>query len=188
VPRQGCAAATPARVSIERGTTRKTLLLAPRYNAATKRMLIGFSFDGHFVKQGVGGSLSLAATRSWEISRETVKAIVRIFYSSKARKNVSGVVGSYEVTQQSFGFDTAQALLVLGIVSLSLAVVNLFPFLPLDGGHIFWALAEKVRGRPIAFSVIERASAVGFMLVILLFVIGLSNDIGRLRGQGFGVR
>jgi regulator of sigma E protease len=77
---------------------------------------------------------------------------------------------------------------VLAIVSLSLAVVNLFPFLPLDGGHIFWAIAEKVRGRPIAFSVIERASAVGFILVIMLFVIGLSNDIGRLRGEGFGLR
>ena len=33
------------------------------------------------------------------------------------------------------------------MISLSLAIVNLFPFLPLDGGHIFWALAEKVRGR-----------------------------------------
>ena len=67
-------------------------------------------------------------------------------------------------------------------------MINLFPFLPLDGGHIFWALAEKVRGRPIPFSVMERASAIGFLLVIFLFVIGLSNDIGRLRGQGFGVR
>ena len=35
------------------------------------------------------------------------------------------------------------------MISLSLGVINLFPFLPLDGGHIFWALAEKVRGRAI---------------------------------------
>ena len=34
----------------------------------------------------------------------------------------------------------------------------------------------------------ERASVVGFMLVAFLFVIGLTNDIDRLRGQGFGVR
>jgi regulator of sigma E protease len=186
--RQGCVAATPARVLIERNGVQRTLLLRPRYDAAAKRMLIGFSYGGHIVKQSVGGALSLAVTRSWQISRDTVKAIARIFYSSKARKDVSGVVGSYEVTQQSFGFDATQAILVLGIISLSLAVVNLFPFLPLDGGHIFWALAEKIRGRPIPFSVIERASAVGFVLVIMLFVIGLSNDIGRLRGEGFGVR
>ena len=29
---------------------------------------------------------------------------------------------------------------------------------------------------------------IGFLLVIMLFFIGLSNDIGRLRGEGFGVR
>ena len=63
-------------------------------------------------------------------------------------------------------------------------MVNLFPFLPLDGGHIFWAVAEKIRGRPIPYRLIERASVVGFMLVAFLFVVGLSNDIGRLTRPG----
>ena len=65
---------------------------------------------------------------------------------------------------------------------------NLLPFLPLDGGHIFWALAEKLRGRAIPFSVMERAGFVGFALVIALFMIGFTNDIGRLTGEGFGLR
>jgi regulator of sigma E protease len=64
--------------------------------------------------------------------------------------------------------------------------VNLFPFLPLDGGHVFWALAEKVRGRRIPFAVMERAGVVGFMLVALLFLVGLTNDLHTLRGKGFG--
>jgi regulator of sigma E protease len=187
-PVNGCRAATPAVVQIRRAGHVLTLRLAPRYDATLKRMRLGFSFDAGFVHKSLPQSASLAVGSMWRVSRETVKAIARIFYSSSARKNVSGVVGSYEVTRESFNFDTAQALNVLAIVSLSLAVVNLFPFLPLDGGHIFWALAEKVRGRPIPFSIIERASAIGFVLVILLFVIGFSNDIGRLRGQGFGVR
>ena len=122
-----------------------------------------------------------------DISKRTVSAIGKLAYSSKARKEVSGVVGSYEVTRQSVAFDWAQAVYVLAIISLSLALVNLFPFLPLDGGHIFWALAEKVRGRPIPYTVLERASAVGFVLVIALFAIGLTNDIGRLAGDGFHV-
>ena len=76
---------------------------------------------------------------------------------------------------------------MLALISLSLAVINLFPFLPLDGGHIFWSLVEKVRGRPVPFRVMERAGVVGFVLVMVLFVIGLSNDIGRLTGEGFNV-
>ena len=68
------------------------------------------------------------------------------------------------------------------MISLSLAIINLFPFLPLDGGHIFWSLVEKVRGRPVPFRIMEQAGVLGFMLVIFLFVVGLSNDIGRLTG------
>jgi regulator of sigma E protease len=125
----------------------------------------------------------------WNVTTLTVDRLAKIFVSSKARKDVSGVVGSYEATRQSFAFDTTQALRILALISLSLGVINLFPFLPLDGGHIFWAIAEKIRGRPIPFAVLERASVIGIMLVALLFVIGLSNDIGRITsGEGFGVR
>ena len=77
---------------------------------------------------------------------------------------------------------------MLALISLSLAIINLFPFLPLDGGHVFWAIAEKVRGRRISFDVMERAGVVGFALILLLFVIGLSNDISTLTGKGFNVR
>ncbi len=83
---------------------------------------------------------------------------------------------------------TTRALILLAVVSLSLGLINLFPFLPLDGGHIFWSLVEKVRGRRVPFSVMERAGAIGFVLVIMLFFLGLSNDIGRLTGEGIQVR
>jgi regulator of sigma E protease len=79
-------------------------------------------------------------------------------------------------------------LTILAVISLSLALINLFPFLPLDGGHVFWSLVEKVRGKAVPFRVMEQASVVGFMLVILLFFIGLTNDIDRLSGGGFSNR
>ena len=92
------------------------------------------------------------------------------------------------MTRQAIGFGAREALTLIAVISLSLAIINLFPFLPLDGGHIFWSLVEKVRGRPVPFRVMERAGAVGFLLVMLLFAVGLSNDIGRLTGEGFNVR
>ena len=123
----------------------------------------------------------------WFITRETVKLPARLL-DSQDRKEISGVVGSYEVTRQTIVSDLADTVWILAIISLSLAIVNLFPFLPLDGGHIFWAIVEKVRRKPVPFSVMERAGVVGFMLVILLFLVGLSNDIDRLSGEGFRVR
>ena len=189
-PTAGCRAATPARVVVARDGTRRALEITPRYDAKADppRTRIGFQFGSRFGTQGIVPAAGDSASTLWRVSKLSVAAIVRIFYDSRARKEVSGVVGSYEVTRQAIAFDGWQAAYILAIISLSLAIINLFPFLPLDGGHIFWAVAEKVRGRAIPFSVMERAGVVGFMLVIVLFAIGLTNDIGRIRGEGFGIR
>jgi regulator of sigma E protease len=183
----GCRADTSSTVVVLRDGGRLTLRIRPVYDGQAKRMILGFQY-GDREHVGVARGARITVDRMWAVTTATVNAITRIFYDPAARKEVSGVVGSYEVTRQSIRFDTEQALIVLAIISLSLAIVNLFPFLPLDGGHIFWALAEKVRGRPIPYGVIERASVVGFLLVAFLFITGLSNDIGRLRGEGFGTR
>jgi regulator of sigma E protease len=196
VKTKNCVAATPATVVVRRDGRLQTLKISPRYDPSAVnddgskgRMLIGFTFGFSYDPLPVGSAASRSVTGMWDVSKATVSAITRLFYDSSARKNVSGVVGSYETTRQSFQQDDiVLALQILALISLSLAIVNLFPFLPLDGGHIFWALAEKVRGRPIPFRVMEQASYVGFVLVIMLFVVGLTNDIDRLRGDGFGVK
>jgi regulator of sigma E protease len=132
-----------------------------------------------------GTAASASVSYMWYVTKTTVSTFARIF-EPKERKQLHGVVGIYTVAQQDFSHNTTQALELLGLISLSLAVINLFPFLPLDGGHVFWAVAEKVRGRRIPFSVMERAGVVGFALILMLFVVGLSNDISTLTGSGFG--
>jgi regulator of sigma E protease len=187
--RQGCASTEPVEVVVLRDGTRRTLAVTPRYDETAKRLLIGFGFGTRGVDIGIGEAAKLSVTGMWDVTTTTVQSIVKLVYDPKARDEVSGVVGSYEATRQSFDFDTVRAISILALISLSLGIINLFPFLPLDGGHIFWALAEKVRGRAISLRVMERASVVGFVLVLLLFYVGLSNDFGRLTsGEGFGVR
>jgi regulator of sigma E protease len=85
-------------------------------------------------------------------------------------------------SSETLGLGFRPYLEVLALISLSLALLNLLPFLPLDGGHIAFSLAEGIRGRAIPREAYERASAVGLVLVLLLFFIGLSNDVDRLRG------
>ncbi len=183
----GCLAITPALVVVRRSGQLLTFELRPRYSAADNRPLLGFAFGDRTRAIGAARAVSLTGSTLWTVTRDTVSTIARLF-ESKERKQLHGVVGGYTVTQQSFAHSTTDALWVLALISLSLAVVNLFPFLPLDGGHVFWALAEKVRGRRIPFEVMERAGAVGFVLIILVFVIGLSNDISTLSGSGFNTR
>ena len=164
-----------------------TYTISPRYDATVKRTRVGFSF-GVLVKPiGPLSAASQSISQMWRVTTSTVSTIARLF-EPKVRSQVHGIVGGFTVTEQRFAFNTTEALYTLALISLSLAVINLFPFLPLDGGHVFWALAEKVRGRRIPFAVMERAGVVGFALVLLIFVIGLSNDISTLAGPGFPTR
>ena len=190
-PTDGCKAAEPVTLVIGRDGKRVVEKVTPVYDASTgvERTRLGFGFAaGPRETLPIGDAMSTSLDRFWFITTQTLALPARIFDTEK-RKEISGIVGSYEVTRQTIITDLANTVGILAIISLSLAIVNLFPFLPLDGGHIFWAAVEKLRGgKPVPFSVMERAGVVGFMLVIGLFAIGLTNDIGRLSGEGFGVR
>jgi regulator of sigma E protease len=188
-PVKGCKAETPAKLTIERDGEERQLSIRPIYDPANKRTRLGFGYatDGPRRTLPAGEAARVSVDRFWFITKETLKLPARLFDSEK-RKEITGIVGSYETTRQTILNDVADAVAILALISLSLALVNLFPFLPLDGGHIFWAIVEKVRRKPVPLRVMERAGVVGFMLVILLFLVGLSNDIDRLSGEGFRVR
>lgn len=183
----GCPALTPVTLTIKRNGKVENVSAVPKYSAAEKQALVGFSFDSRPVAIGVGTAISRAGNFGWLVVTETVKRFSRIF-DPKERKEISGIVGVSDVGHQTVELGAAAALTFLALISLSLGLINLFPFLPLDGGHIFWSLVEKVRGKPASLRVMELASVVGLILVAMLVVIGLTNDIGRLTGEGFNTR
>ena len=73
-------------------------------------------------------------------------------------------------------------LSILALISLSLALLNLLPLLPLDGGHIAFSVVEGIRGKAVGRAVYERVSMIGIALILFIYVIGLSNDIGNFHG------
>ena len=186
-PRDRCRATSAATLVIERHGERRVVRVTPVYDATTKAMRIGFTYGFRNDPQSPGAAIGTASNQFWYLARQTVTVPLRVF-NERQRKQISGAVGSYEVTRETIETDATLAIGLLGLISLSLAIVNLYPFLPLDGGHIFWAIVEKIRRRPVPFSVMERASVLGFGLVLIFFFIGLSNDIGRVTGEGFQTR
>src|SRR5262249_14821575 len=136
---------------------------------------------------GFGEALSRAGDSMWTIASGTFHVFSHIF-ESKERKEISGIVGTSSVTNEAINTGATEAFLLLAIISFSLGMINLLRILPLDGGHIFWSLVEKLRGKRVSLRTMERASVVGFALIAMLFFIGLSNDLGRLSGEGFKPR
>ncbi len=182
----GCKASTPAAVVIVRDGEPETLQITPYYDGEFDRYRLGYEFEpGNFQSRSIGEAAYDSADFMWLVTSETVSTFAQIF-KSEEREKLGSIAGAAKATSDAFEFSATQALQLIAVISLSLGLINLFPFLPLDGGHIFWSLVEKVRGKRVPFKLMEQASVVGFLLVLFIFFIGLSNDIERFSNGTFG--
>jgi len=178
----GCLASTPVRLTVRRDGRDLTLSIYPRYDKEARRMLVGFDFGPAIKHFGAFAAAGAAVSEMWHVTTETLTGFVHALTSSKAREKVSSIVGITQYAHENVAAGAGFGLVFLGFLSLILAVINLFPFLPLDGGHVVWALAEKLRGRRVSLVAMYRYSSVGICLLVFLVISGLSNDIGRLGG------
>ena len=145
-------------------------------------MLIGFRFGEVAHHWGVLAASGVAVHEMWSTTTSMITNIGKAFTSSKERKQLHSIVGITEIAHESVVAGAGYALVFAGFVSLILAVFNLFPFLPLDGGHILWAVAEKLRGRRVSLAAMYRFSSVGIVLLAFLVINGIGNDISHLGG------
>jgi regulator of sigma E protease len=141
------------------------------------RYRLGFSLQG----EGLGpiAAIGRAVEVTGIVSKEIVKSLGRLV-TGEGRDEVSSPIGITRASSDAVERGADSYLWVLGVISLSLALLNLLPLLPLDGGHILFTLIEGARGRFLRREIYERVSMVGLAVVLLLFFVGLSNDIGKL--------
>jgi regulator of sigma E protease len=98
--------------------------------------------------------------------------------------NVTGPVGIASVGSASVEQGYFPQLLAL--ISVNLALFNLLPILPLDGGHLLFIATEKVLGRPVSQETMGRIAALGMALVLMLFLFATYADLSKiLTGQPF---
>jgi regulator of sigma E protease len=151
-----------------------------RPRAVDGQRLLGFVFDIrrdgtlHF---STWHSLKLGTEEIWLVTKGTGVALKDLVWGGD-RSNVQGVVGI--VREQSNAVGEGLYLEQLAWLSLSLALFNLLPFLPLDGGHVLFALIERVRRRPLAREIYERVSLGGIAVFLFLFLLVLQQDVGRI--------
>ena len=116
-----------------------------------------------------------AVRLTWRVTSETVKSLAGLVVGNGTR-NISSAVGIVRVTSQAARQSIQDYLWVIGLVSLSLALLNLLPVLPLDGGHILISILERIRGKAFSQVAYMRYSAVGLTLFVFLLYLGLRND------------
>ena len=169
----------PVSLTVERGGKEVTVQARPRLIEGAYRL--GFTLGVIYESYGPWDALKLAGERTWEATSAIGASLGRIV-TGEGRKDVASPVGIVQASSETLEAGFREYLGILALISLSLALLNLLPLLPLDGGHIAFSLAEGVRGRAIPRAAYERASAIGILIVLFLFFIGLTNDVNRIRG------
>jgi regulator of sigma E protease len=164
----------PVIVTIERhGRVFDLGPISPKLEQGAYRL--GFILRGKGLSAPAAGWQAVRLTGI--VTREIGKSLVHIVHAS-GRKKLSSPVGIVRESSSAAQQGVFSFLDVLAFISLSLALLNLLPLLPLDGGHIAFSVVEAIRGRAVGREVYERVSAIGLAVVLLLFFIGLSNDVG----------
>ncbi|MCL5736190.1 MAG: RIP metalloprotease RseP [Actinobacteria bacterium] len=95
-------------------------------------------------------------------------------------QGLAGPVGIIELSSQAVQGGYYASLLAL--ISINLAIINMVPLLPLDGGHVLFSIIERIRRKSLSLRTFERVSMVGLVLFVILFIVATSNDVGRIFG------
>lgn len=96
-----------------------------------------------------------------------------------AKDNIAGPIGIFKIVQSQAEEGLVYFLRILGIISINLAIINLFPVIPLDGGHIFLLMIEKIRGRVLPQKIENVFTQFGFSLIMLLLLFAFYSDFAR---------
>jgi regulator of sigma E protease len=142
------------------------------------RWIWGFEPAAKLEKHSLGASVRTSGSTLWRITTGTGSALAGLFHK-KERSQLVGTVGIVRESAAALTVGVPYYLTLVGLVSMSLALLNLLPLLPLDGGHIAVSIIESVRRRALAREVYERVSIIGLAIVLLVAFIALNNDITR---------
>lgn len=117
---------------------------------------------------------------------ETVKTIGLVFVSLKmliqgtvGLKELAGPIGIIQMTSFSLTRGLSAFISIIAMISVSLGVINLFPFPVLDGGHVVFLIIEAIRGKRLSKKWETILINIGAGLLIALMAVVLINDIWR---------
>jgi regulator of sigma E protease len=164
----------PITVTVKRSG--HTLTLGPRRTIRSGgRWIWGFVPAAKLISYPAGHSARLAADDCWLVVVGTVKAFGALF-GGHEHGQLTSTVGIVRVSAAALKVGLNWYLQILAFVSMSLALFNLLPLLPLDGGHITFSIIEGIRRRAVPREIYERVSVLGMAFIALITVIAFSSD------------
>ncbi len=127
-----------------------------------------------------GEALIQGLSETWKVSCLTVVGFVKMIERVIPAKDLGGPIMIAQMAGQHAKAGILSLLYFMGIISVNLGILNLFPIPVLDGGHLLFITMEIILGRPVSMRKIEIAQQVGLCLLISLMIFVFYNDLTRI--------
>ncbi|MFN4056799.1 MAG: RIP metalloprotease RseP [Roseinatronobacter sp.] len=159
---------------------RRTDLPLPEGGFET-RYLIGLTSGAVFEYQtrtpGLVESASMAASQIWRVARTSLEGLYYMIVGQISTCNLSSPIGIAEASAAKASDGVIELLWFIGVLSVAIGLLNLFPIPPLDGGHLVFHAYEAVMRKPASDQAIRVMMAAGLSIVLTLFAVALFADL-----------
>jgi regulator of sigma E protease len=191
---QNARAGVPLNVTIMRGQSEYQYELLPKLAEDGNRVLLGIAAsqpdeatvadwrDTYYFNWSFGpvAAVGAAGNELWRLTTSTLGMLGRMLTGNASVKNLSGPITIAQMANESAGLGLSRFLFFLGLLSLSLAILNLLPIPMLDGGHLMYYAVEAVTGQPVSERIQMVGQGIGLLLLAALMGLAFTNDILRL--------
>ena len=133
-----------------------------------------------FEPVGLGASLVGGVVRTWDVSAQTLAGLWQMITAQRGTEELGGPLRIAQLSGQVAQLGVASLVSFIAVLSVNLALINLFPIPILDGGHLLFYLAEAIRGKPLPPRAQEYGMRAGLAVILALFVFATWNDLGHL--------
>jgi regulator of sigma E protease len=176
-------AGQPVQVRIAREGAEQTLTVTPSTRESEGRQLGVLGVTGgapEFQRLNPISAVAAGVTQTVDITGQTFAGIWEMITGRRGTEDLGGPLRIAQLSGQVAQLGLVSLITFIAVLSVNLALINLFPIPVLDGGHLLFYAAEAIRGRPLSPRAMEYGFRAGIAVLAALFIFTTWNDITRL--------
>lgn len=178
-------AGEPITLTVSRDKQVKTIAVTPRKKPPAGEGPLGIAITSFTEKkypwyQAPFYGLLHAASMTYRIIVEIAKTLFQLLTFHAPSADVAGPIGIAQFTGRAIKFGNNAVLELIALLSLNLAVINIFPFPALDGGRLIFILYEWVTKKRVNKTFEKYINLIGFVTLLSLAVLISINDLAKI--------